>query len=57
MGTEIRNADVEQARAELAQQLAPRDEQGKGDVLSERYAEATAEQKRLQNEYRSGHGK
>ena len=52
MGTQVRNKPIEQAQAELAQQLAPRDERPSGDAS---YDAATAERLRLAKLYESGH--
>ena len=56
MATEVRNLPIAEAQRQLEEQLRPRDEQATSDVRGEDYAEATAEQKRLAAEYRSGHG-
>lgn len=47
MADEIRNLPVKEAQRQLAAQLTPRNERGKGDVPAGRYAEARAELQRL----------
>ena len=55
MATEIRNLPIEQAQAELAEQLSPRSEAPSGTRSEGDYEEATAEVERLENLYQSGH--